>query len=66
MGRGYSENLEVFRDIKQIRAEEYVSMDRPEFVKLDVPMNNILGAENSSYTNTFKVELEADRLLLFH
>ncbi len=41
------------------RAEEYVSMDRTEFD--DVArrtIDNVLGAENSSYTNTlFKVEL---------
>ncbi len=39
-------------------------MDRTEIC--DVArrtIDNVLGAENSSYTNTFKVELEADRLL---
>lgn len=44
--------------------KEYVSMDRTEIC--DVArrtIDNVLGAENSSYTNTFKVELEADRLL---
>ncbi len=44
------------------RAEEYVSMDRTEIC--DVArrtIDNVLGAK--IYTNTFKVELKADRLL---
>lgn len=62
------ENLEVFEDIRKMQRisarKEYVSMDRPEICEVARrTIDNVLGAENSSYTNTFKVELEADRLL---
>ncbi len=40
-------------------------MDRPEICEVARRTIDsiILGAENSSYTNTFKSQLEADRLL---
>ncbi len=45
------------------RKEQAVT-DRPENLRSyqTYTIDNVLGAENSSYTNTFKVELEADRL----
>ncbi len=40
-------------------------MDRPEIcVKLlDITIDNVLGAGETRYTNTFEINLEADRLL---
>ncbi len=63
MGRGHISSCQVYEILRRKRnkayfsAEGYVSMDRPEIceVSLDITIDNVLGAENSSYTNTFKV-----------
>ncbi len=60
------ENLEVFEDIRKMQRisarKEHVRETR-NFVKLLDVQQTMLQVENSSYTNTFKVELEVDRLL---
>ncbi len=59
------ENLKSFeeRKMQRIRAKEYVSRIDQKFVVARRTIDNVLGG-NSSYTNTFKVELEADRLFI--
>ncbi len=47
--------------------KEYVLWIDQKFVVARRTIDNVLGkVENSSYTNTFKVELEADRQYLSH
>ncbi len=62
----HSKTFEVFEDQKK-RIAEVRKHDRTEIC--DVArrtIDNVLGAENSLIRTPLKVELEADRLRLFH
>ncbi len=61
---GYIRNLRSSRISEKCsvfpKRKEYVSMDRTEIcMQLDGQIDNVLGAENSSYTNTFESRIRS-------